>query len=154
MWCFYFAYERKSELKDFVKDGVNQMKKNTAKLQIIWTLGVGIVLFVCYFISRHDILGSWHGMLQLPIVLLVIGLTVILISTFVYAHKVMACVPVGYILGFALASIFNKDGVDQGGGTTNNGWIIWIVTLMIIIIAGVIWEIAHKHHIGKETFPK
>ena len=32
---------------------------------------------------------------------------------------------VGYIGEFILAMLFNTDGIDQGGGRTNNGWIIW-----------------------------
>lgn len=50
----------------------------------------------------------------------------------------------GYIIGFICSMIFNKDGIDPGGGSTNNAWIIWSIVFLVIIISGIIWELIDK----------
>jgi len=52
---------------------------------------------------------------------------------------------VGYIGGFVLAMLFNTDGIDQGGGRTNNGWIIWGIVFIVSILVGIILEFTGKH---------
>jgi protein-S-isoprenylcysteine O-methyltransferase Ste14 len=116
----------------------------TNKIKACLGFGSSAALLVCYVVSRHDVLGLWHNMHDWPAVLLVLGLAAIGISAFVFAQKVMLCVPCGYIAGFVLAAVFNAEGVDPGGGTTNNGWIVWAATLLVFIAAGVIWELAHR----------
>ena len=46
--------------------------------------------------------------------------------------------------GFAAGLIFGVDGVDHGGGATNNWWIIWTVVFLTAIGAGIVLEIANK----------
>ena len=79
-----------------------------------------------------------------PFYLFVFGVIVIAVAALTYSRKVMIFVPAGYIIGFLSAGLFNKDGFDPGGGLTNNGWIIWTVTLLAIILAGVAWEVARR----------
>lgn len=43
-----------------------------------------------------------------------------------------------YIGGFAIAMLFNSDGVDPGGARTNNAWIIWTVAFVIIVLGGFV----------------
>lgn len=47
---------------------------------------------------------------------------------------------VGYIGGFILGMLFNTDGIDQGGGRINNGWIILGIAFIVSILAGIILE--------------
>ena len=80
-------------------------------------------------------------MYQWPLALLAFGLVAIVIAALAFSRKVMICVPVGYMAGFLSAWLFNSDGVDPGGGLTNNGWIIWAISFLAFIIAGIIWEV-------------
>lgn len=45
-----------------------------------------------------------------------------------------------YSIGFLSGMIFQTDGVDAGGGRTNNFWLIWIV----VYICGIIFAIASE----------
>ncbi len=51
---------------------------------------------------------------------------------------------IGYLGGFLLALIFNTDGVDPGGGSTNNFYIIWIVCFLLSVLAGIFEESFHR----------
>ena len=51
---------------------------------------------------------------------------------------------VGYMGGFILAMIFNTDGVDPGGGRTNNAWVIWGAVLICAILIGIIFAFIFK----------
>jgi thiamine transporter ThiT len=55
----------------------------------------------------------------------------------------------GYLLGFVSGMIFNSDVAYQGGGTRNNGWEIWTAVFLIVIIAGVVWEVVGRRRQGK-----
>jgi len=115
--------------------------KNRLINRIVWTVGAMVALLVCYVLSRHDVLGQWHNMYDWPLILLVFGLIVLAIAAFIFSKKVMLSIPAGYLIGFILATIFNADGFDQGGGATNNGWIIWTISYMAIIVSGAIWAL-------------
>jgi transcriptional regulator with XRE-family HTH domain len=126
------------------------MQKGALKGRLIWAFGAGVALCLCYVLSRHDVLGTWHGMEEWPLNLFVSGLLIIAISAFANGHRVMISVPVGYLAGFILAAIFNSDGTDPGGGRINNGWIVWTFSFLIIVVAGLAWQLAAKL-IGRRT---
>jgi len=119
------------------------------KKRILWAAGTAGALSLFYILGRHDVLGGWHDMRQWPSILFIFGLVVIAIAAFFYCRKVMIGAAAGYIAGFALAWLFNTDGVDPGGGATNNAWIIWTVTLLVLIFAGAVWDTATKYVIKK-----
>ena len=110
------------------------------KRRIIEVIGSFSVLLICYFLSRHDVLGQWHYMKQWPVALCVLGAVVIILACIANYRKTVFFAPIGYGLGFVLAMVFNTDGLDPGGGTTNNGWIIWTVSFLVIVAIGAIWE--------------
>ena len=105
--------------------------------------GESVVVALClfYVLSRHDVLGRWHGMSDWPLYLCVFGLISIRIAALSFSRKVMACVPAGYMIGFFSAWLFNTDSVDPGGGLLNNGWIIWTISFLALVLAGIVWEI-------------
>lgn len=121
------------------------MKSKSVINKMIWGLGAAAALCICYILSRHDMLGQWHGMYEWPMDLLFFGLLVIVVAAVFYRRKVMICTVVGYLAGFALATAFNTDGLDAGGGRTNNGWIIWAGSYLVIIFAGIVWELISKY---------
>jgi len=79
-----------------------------------------------------------------PLYLCVFGLISIRIAALSFSRKVMACVTAGYMIGFFSAWLFNTDSVDPGGGLLNNGWIIWTISFLALVLAGVAWEIICK----------
>jgi hypothetical protein len=79
-----------------------------------------------------------------PLYIFVFGLIAIVIAALTLSRKVMICVPVGYMIGFLSAWLFNTDGVDPGGGLLNDGWIIWTVSFLAIILVGIVWELIKK----------
>ncbi len=119
------------------------MKGGITKNKIVWTIGAGIALFVGFLLCRYAFFGL-HGMISWPIYLFMFGLIAIIIAAFFDARKVMVCTTVGYIVGVALGMIFRVDGVDPGGGSTNNAWVIWTISFFIIILMGIIWDLLTK----------
>jgi hypothetical protein len=116
------------------------MKSKIQKRQI-WAFGAVGLLSIFHIISRHDVLGKWHNMSDWPAILFAFGLVVIIIATFTFSRKAMICTPIGYMIGFILARIFNSDTYNEYDARYNNGWIIWMVAYLAIIAASIIWEI-------------
>ncbi|MCL2662276.1 MAG: hypothetical protein FWE83_02975 [Oscillospiraceae bacterium] len=117
--------------------------KSTYKKRIFWAVGTVIALCLCFILCRFTFIES-HGSYQYPVLLLVVGIVTVILAAIFDGRKVMISTVVGYIGGFALGIIFNVDGVDQGGGATNNWWIIWTISFIALIAAGVIWEVISK----------
>lgn len=120
------------------------MKNKALNYKIIWIIGAIAALCACFLLCRYSFF-SMHGMKQWPLDLFIVGLIVIVIASVLNSRKVLACTVIGYIGGFALGMIFNTDGVDQGGGATNNAWIIWTLSFIAIIIISVFWELVSRH---------
>ena len=124
------------------------MKKATVKDKIFWAVGSVVALSICYLLSHEDVFGQWHGMKQWPLFLFLFGAAVIFFASFGFFRKVMICTPVGYILGFVMAMIFNNDYPLYNQGVVveirNNAWQIWAVTFIVMIAVSVVWEIGGK----------
>ena len=103
-----------------------------------------IALLAVYFICGHVFLHL-HGMGQWPVVLLIVGMIVIAFAALPNARRVMASVVAGYIIGFWLGMQFGRDifHPERGplGSYTNNSWLVWTVAYLVIIFAGIVWEI-------------
>lgn len=109
-------------------------KKNIiVHLLSLCVLSIGFVL--CRYVF-FDI----HGIKQLPVWLFVIGVVSMAVSFFLEGKTTPICTAVAYIVGFIAGAIFQTNGVDAGGGTTNNLWIIWAVVFVCLMIAGIIGE--------------
>ena len=109
-------------------------KKNIiVHLLSLCVLSIGFVL--CRYVF-FDI----HGMKQLPVWLFVVGVVSMAVSFFLEGKTTPICTAAAYIVGFIAGAIFQTNGVDAGGGTTNNLWIIWAVVFVCLMIAGIIGE--------------
>lgn len=96
------------------------------------------ILMVTYFIIRFP-LFYFHTMKQWPLVLLGAGIIAIAISGFrKNANTVPFFTDIGYAVGFAVGAIFHSNGIDPGGGRTDNLWIIWTAVMGCCITAGII----------------
>jgi len=118
--------------------------------RIIWTVGAFVALYVSFLLCRYVLLGL-HGMKQWPVFMLLFGLIFIIIAAIFDGRKVMICTVAGYIGGFALGMLFKSYGKEQGGGRTSNAWQIWTVSFIVIVIAGIVWELMDKHMKKKKT---
>lgn len=118
----------------------------TLKNKMKWAMGTSLLLYLVYFLCRYMFIHL-HGMKEWPFDLLVFGLIIISVAAFLNARRVMVLTVVGYIGGFAMGIMFGIDGVDPGGGKTNNKWLIWTLSFIIIILVGVIWEMLNKYFI-------
>lgn len=74
----------------------------------------------------------------------VVSLIVLLAAIAFKLRWTSAAAAFGYIFGFILGAIFNTDGLDPGGGRTNNFWIIWTSGLLLCIVSGFVADIALK----------
>ena len=96
------------------------------------------------FILCRYIFFFAHGMKEWPVVLFVCGAVVVAVSFFAKAKYVPAVVSTAYTLSFVIGVLFQTDGVDPGGGGTNNLWIIWTAVFLITIILSVVLELFIK----------
>lgn len=117
------------------------------KNKILWGVSMIGLLAISYWLCRYEFFGV-HGMKQWPNMLAIVSLIIIVIASIGGRRLLSVATIVGYIGGFVLGMIFNTDGVDQGGGRTNNAWIIWgtvfICSILISIILGFISKRIHK----------
>jgi len=120
------------------------MKSGTLRNKTIWIGGAVIALCICFLLCRYTFF-ELHGSKQYPVFLLIISLIAILIAAFINGKKIMIGTVIGYIGGFSLGILFGVDGVDQGGARTNNWWWIWIVSFVVFILMGVLWEIVSRY---------
>ncbi len=114
-------------------------KRNRLLRYILWFS----VLCVGFVLCRY-ILFSLHGMREWPVVLFAVGMAALFVSFFAKAKYVPAVTSIAYTLAFGLGALFQSNGVDPGGGRTNNLWIIWTVTFIGIISVSVVLELFTK----------
>ena len=122
---------------------MNESKRN----RLFWIAGAAAALVLCFLLCRY-LFFDFHGNKQWPVVLLVAGLITSGVAAIFDGKKLMICTVLGYIAGFAFGIAFGVDGVDQGGGATNNWWIIWTISFVAIIVIGAIWEIISRRRLN------
>lgn len=99
---------------------------------------------VISFIVVRYALFEIHGMKQIPFILFLF----IFLSMFIFCFKKLKIMPfvfaVSYPIGFVLGNMFQTYGVDAGGGTTSNMWIIWISVIIVMMVVSVIAELINR----------
>ena len=106
---------------------------------ILHLISLGI-LCICYVLTRY-VFFDLHGMKVWPLVLFVCGIVVIVVSFVAKANLVPIFTALSYITGFVVGAIFQTDGLDTGGGRTNNLWIIWTVVFLCFTLASILTEL-------------
>ncbi len=89
-----------------------------------------------------------HGMKQWPDFLASLSIALVVLATLLGNRVVPIATVIGYIGGFALAMVFNTDGVDPGGGGTSNAWIIWGTIYISSILIGIMLGYISKQRRG------
>ena len=115
----------------------------SSKSKKVWIIALLLCLGVSYLLCRF-VFFDIHGMKDWPGLLAVVSLIVLLTAIAFKLRWTSAAAAFGYIFGFILGAIFNTDGLDPGGGRTNNFWIIWAAGMLFCIVAGLAADIALK----------
>ena len=105
---------------------------------IIHLLSLGVLC--SGFVLCRYVFFDIHGMKQWPVILFAIGIIAVAISFILEGKTTPVCTAFSYIAGFVVGVMFQTDGTDAGGTTTNNLWIIWTVVFICLILAGVIHD--------------
>lgn len=108
----------------------------TKKQQIWIQLLAYLLLGSGYFLCRYGLLFL-HGMHQWPFLLFVVGLLFVAIYAVCRKSIAVLVTGAGYLLSFFLGVLFQSDGVDPGGGSTNTLWIIWTVAYAAILFLAI-----------------
>ena len=122
-----------SKVQDFWKN---------KQMLLLWLYSIGVLL-LGFLLCRFVFIGL-HGMKEWPVDLLIVGLVVHLISLFIKKRYVPWFASIGYFVGFWAGVLLHKEGIDPGGGTTDNLWQIWTILFLGCILAGVVVEIYLK----------
>lgn len=115
------------------------MESIDVKNKTLWGVCMTGLLSVSYWLCRF-VLFEMHGMKDWPNMLALVGLIIIIIASIYGRRKLSVLTVAGYMGGFILAMIFNTDGLDQGGGGTNNAWIIWGCVFILSVIVGLFMD--------------
>ena len=126
------------------------MKKIFSKRSVQITLSL-LVFTTAFILLHYSPLGAVHGRSDAALIVAIFGVFSLLIA-YIFSFKyLMVTATLGYIPALLLGVIFNTDGVDGGGGVTNNLWQIWLVSYWVFIGVGLILDIIKKLHRRKET---
>ena len=120
------------------KEVIQQYKS----IMVVYVVSLGILLLG--FVLFRFVFFGLHGMKEWPVILLVTGVIVLLLSLLTRRKYVPWFTAGGYLFGFFGGIIFHKEGLDPGGGRTDNLWQIWTITFVFCIVAGGITEVVMK----------
>ena len=82
------------------------------------------ILCVEFALCRYTFLEI-HGMKQLPGLLFGVGMIFLVISFLKRGKMAPIVMALAYLIGFVAGVVFETEGIDAGGGTKNNLWIIF-----------------------------
>ncbi len=119
------------------------MIKSKTNGKLIWGVCTAVCLAVGYWLCRYA-LFDLHGMKQWPDVLVIVGFVVVLIASAAGLRILAASAALGYPLAFGVAMATFTRGIDQGGGGTNNAWIIWGGVYLLCMVIGIAADIISR----------
>ena len=111
------------------------MKKNT---NVAVHLISAAILLVDFLMCRY-LFFDLHGMKDWPVFMLGLGIAVLVVSFLLKWQHLPLISANGYLAGFVAGLIFHTNGIDPGGGRTDNMWLIWLmVWLGVTLIGGAV----------------
>ena len=57
----------------------------------------------------------------------------------------------GYLVSFGIGWLLQADGVDPGGGRTNNLWLIWLISDLCLCALGYAAEVLMRRKRSRES---
>ncbi|MCI8631920.1 MAG: hypothetical protein HFE64_00320 [Lachnospiraceae bacterium] len=118
-------------------------KKNT----VIYIVSL-LILCAGFLLCRYVFL-ELHGMHDWPLVLFIFSLFAIGLAFLLKTKKAPVFISLAYLAGFAAGLVFQTNGVDPGGGHTNNLWLIWTAVLAVASAAALLGELALRRRKGQ-----
>lgn len=122
------------------------MESIDKKNRYLWGIGLIGCLGLSYWLCRFAFF-EMHGMKSWPNTLAMVALIILVIASILGRRILSIAAVVGYMGGFIFAMIFYTDGIDQGGGATNNAWIIWGIVFIVCLLIGLTLDIIYKQKI-------
>ena len=122
--------------------GLQTFWQKNKKVLVAHLLSLAILL-LGFVLCRYAFFGL-HGMGEWPFDLLIAGIVFLFISLLARKQYAPWFNSIGYSFGFWLGVLFHKEGLDPGGGKTDNLWQIWTVVFLACILAGFLFEIVLK----------
>ena len=77
-----------------------------------------------------------HGMKDWPEFMLGLGIFVLVVSFLLKGQHLPLISANGYLAGFVAGLVFRTNGVDPGGGRTDNLWLIWLLVWFAVALVG------------------
>ena len=108
------------------------MKKST---NVAVHLISAAILLVDFLLCRY-LFFDLHGMKDWPVFMLGLGIAALVVSFLLKGQHLPLISANGYLAGFVSGLVFRTNGVDPGGGRTNNMWLIWLVVWLVFVLAG------------------
>jgi hypothetical protein len=112
--------------------------------RLLWFAAAAGVLFVSFLVSSH-IINEIFGNRQWTGAMFVFALAVVFLASFPAAKRLIICTAAGYSVSMLAGIVFNfeREIYDNGevAETVSQWWIIWTLTYLAIIAAGVVWEL-------------
>lgn len=105
-----------------------------------------IIVIINYLITRF-LLFNIHGMIDFANTMSLLSAS--LTCIFILSDNILAslCSSIGNIIGFILGYIFNTEVIDYITGNTNNYWLIWLISYILIVVIGLILsKLFHVKH--------
>ena len=126
----------------------NYLKIHKQKYKTMKCIIYLLLLFIQYFICRYVYFEA-HGMKEIPLYLLELATTIMMISIYSNYTSSTISLSFGYGISFLIAYLFNTDGIDPGGGKTNNFWILWMCSYILMMLVGFSIDIIKKKYKSK-----
>lgn len=101
------------------------------------------LLFISFLLCRY-VFFDLHQMKQFPLVLFLLGLSIISVASIFNKPKLAICTVLGYSAGFTMGLLFDVDWTDSHGTKMTSTWIWFVVVMLLFICIGVIWEVISK----------
>ncbi len=119
------------------------MKKmlSTPLGQIVYSTTIYLLTFILLHFSP---LNKIHGRSDAALIVGIFGVIALLISYAFRLKLLTLTATFGYSTTFILGVIFQTDGVDLGGGSTNSLWKIWLISYWMFLGLGFLVNIILK----------
>lgn len=104
-------------------------------LLMVLILSFGLIRFVLF---------TQHGMKDWPVVMLVVGSVLLLISFLLKLDITYCLMSVGYVFSYLMGFVFQSDSYDLGGGLLNDLWKIWLISYLSFFVVGIFVDIIAK----------
>ncbi len=102
-----------------------------------------IGLIMSFIIVRYVLFGQ-HGMKQWPVVMLIVGMVLVLLSFLLKLDTTYWLMNVGYIVCYFIGFVFQSESYDLGGGLLNDFWKIWLISYISFFVVGIFVDIIDK----------